>query len=325
MPSRDSVLLPFAVGLGLVGLSACGMVRGHEDAPTISLPAGAALSQDAPQGYAPPPAMRREQMSDDRGAMPAAIPESRPDAPPEALQGDGPRGTSGDVREDVVGYAAMMIEPPEQAWRNVAIGVAHPTLPPGTPVELTALDSGRTIAALVVARDTSGAVVALSPGAAQVLGVDRRAAVRVRTVAASPQDQNALRSGQAASPRLDAPPALLAALRRKIPGERAPTRIVPTRPVPTRATPVRNVPRAVTAPTSTPPRGLRGGFMVQVAAVSSDARARALALQIGGHVVSSGGLYRIQIGPFDALSVAQRARDGAARRGYGDARIFHTE
>ena len=65
--------------------------------------------------------------------------------------------------------------------------------------------------------------------------------------------------------------------------------------------------------------------MVQVAAVSSAARAQALAQELGGHVAAGGGIYRVQIGPFADMATAQRARDGAARRGYGDSRIFHTE
>lgn len=213
------------------------------------------------------------------------------DVPPEVAQGTGPRGTSGEVHEDGVGYAAMLAAPPGGRWANVSIGVGHPTLAPGTPVELTALDTGRTIVALVVA-PSDGAVVALSPGAAQALGVSEHAGVRVRTVVASPQDLRALQAGQAASSRLDAPPTLLAALRRKLPNggamaaPRPSTRPVPasTRPVPSPSrpaptevrtmpaaptpapTPVRAKPAPVPAPTPVrakpAPVPARGGFMI---------------------------------------------------------------
>lgn len=262
------------------------------------------------------------------------------DLPPEVAQGAGPRGTSGEAREDGVGYATLLTAPPEGRWATVGIGVGHPTLAPGTPVELTALDSGRTIIALVVAQ-SSGAVVALSPGAAQALGVGDHGDIRVRTVIVSPQDLRALQAGQAASPRLDAPPTLLVALRRKLPAERvAPAPRSPSRPAavgttrpapaPQRSAPVKPhpapeieaPPRAKPAPT---PAATRGGLMVQVAALSSAERAASLAKQLGGRVVPLGKLYRVQLGPFADSAAAQRARDGAARRGYADARIFHTD
>lgn len=257
------------------------------------------------------------------------------DVPPEVALGSGPRGTSGEVHEDGVGYATMLAAPSEGRFATVVIGVGHPTLAPGTPVELTALDSGRTIVAMVVA-PSDGALVALTPGAAQALGVGERAGVRVRSVVASPQDLRALRDGQAASPRLDAPPTLLAALRRKLPVERAivaqrlPARpaVTVVRPAPTPVRPAPEKPRA--APVAEPAAKLaqaptRGSLMVQIAALSSAERAAALAKQLGGRVVPLGKLYRVQLGPFADSAAAQRARDGAARRGYADARIFHTD
>lgn len=263
-------------------------------------------------------------------------PAPQADLPPEVAQGTGPRGTSGEVHEDGVGYADTMTERPRGRWATVAIGIAHPTLPAGTLVELTALDTGRTIVAMVVA-PSSGAFVALSPGAAQALGVGEHAGVRVRTVVASPQDINALRSGQAASPRLDAPPTLLTALRRKLPGEPAVARpsaaIRPTprpRVVPAERPPAIAVERPAPSHSPVPPRAkpvpvVRGGLVVQVAALSSGERAAALAQQLGGHVAPLGKLYRVQLGPFADAPSAQRARDGAARRGYADARIIHAD
>ncbi|WP_404369483.1 SPOR domain-containing protein [Sphingomonas sp. MMS24-J45] len=265
----------------------------------------------------------------DRAAMkpelwsgPATAQIQRPsDLPPELADTRGPRGTSGEAHDDGVGYAMMMAEPPEARWSNVAVGVGYAGLAPGALVELTALDTGRTIVALVVGRETSGGLVALTPGAAQALGVAERAPVRVRSVITSPQDEMALRSGQAASPRLDAPPALLTALRRKLPGRIAPQRATTPPRAPTRSTTRASAP----APAAAPAQRLTGGYYVQVAALSSSARATALARDLGGRVAASGGLYRVQLGPFTTSAEATRARDGAARRGYGDARILHSE
>ncbi len=265
----------------------------------------------------------------DRAAMkpelwsgPATVQIQRPsDLPPEIADSRGPRGTSGEAHDDGVGYATMMAEPPEARWSTVAVGVGYAGLAPGTLVELTALDTGQTIVALVVGGDTRGGLVALSPGAAQALGVGERAPVRVRSVVTSPQDEMALRSGQSASPRLDAPPALLTALRRKLPGRVTPQRATTPTRAPTRP------PARVSAPAPAAPPAQRatGGFYVQVAALSSSARATALARDLGGRVAASGGLYRVQLGPFTTSAEAARARDGVARRGYGDARILHSE
>lgn len=226
------------------------------------------------------------------------------------------------MRDDVVGYASLMAEPGDARFGNVAIGIAHPSLPPGGFVEVTSLDTGRTIVAMVVAPSAAGSIVALSPGAAQALGVGDRAAVRVRTINVSAQDQVALRSGQVASSRLDAPPALITALRRTLPAQ--PGR--DHRSAQVRSTPARAVPPVyrVASSMATRARG-ESGFFVQVAALSSAKRAAALAQQLGGHVSAAGGLYRVQLGPYADMASTQRARDGVVRHGYGDAKIFHTE
>ena len=276
----------------------------------------------------PPPQDRGAPKIHDVSSPPAIAAAS--DLPP----GDGPRGTSGEVRDDSVGFAAVSSLPVDPQWSAVTMAVAHPNVPPGTPVEITALDTGRTILALVVARETSGAVVSLSPATAQALGVGDRAPVRVRAVVASPQDQTALRAGQAASARLDAPPALLTALRRKVPMQQvapAVPRAAPAKaPIPRAPIPKAPAPKPLAKPKpspvpSSPVSPTAGGFVVQVAALSSAERAAAMAHALGGHVVPLGRLFRVQLGPFGDKASAQRARDGAARHGYGDAQILHTD
>ena len=316
MPSSNSVPL-----LLCVALAGCCGGGGYVDAPTIALPAGAALTQDAPPAGQHSVIVdgRRTPKINDRSLPPAIAELPLPsEVPPEIADDRGPRGTSGEVHDDGVGYMALMSEPPEARWSKVAVGVGYAGLAPGTLVELTALETGRTIVALVVGRGTGGGLVSLSPGAAQALGVGDRAAVRVRGVVSSPQDEMALRSGRSAAARLDAPPALLTALRRKLPG-------------------LPSAPRAALSPATAQPRSrpaarspsstgsTAGGFVVQVATLSSAVRAAALARDLGGHVAPSGGLYRVQLGPFATSADAARARDGVARRGYGDARMLHSE
>jgi len=272
---------------------------------------------------------------------PARAPVSSIDgSPPE---GNGPRGTSGERRYDAVGYAGVG----DAAGDPQAITASSDAVAQGSFVELTALDSGKTIVALVSGHGTGGGVVGLSPGAAQLLGVEGgSAAIRVRGVTPTPQEQVALRSGHSAGSRLDAPPALLTALRKRLPaGGPMPARAIQrpqsiTRPTarPGASAPPRDttpVDEPVTAepvrratPSYAPPRAApapaASGWYVQVAALSSLERAQALAARLGGgRVVSSGGIHRVQIGPYGSATTAAQARDDAARRGYGGARIVH--
>ncbi|MDB5676241.1 MAG: hypothetical protein JWM65_3223 [Sphingomonas bacterium] len=269
----------------------------------------------------------------------ARMPVSSIDSSPP--EGVGPRGTSGEQRYDAVGLAGVG----DRTGDPQAITASTDALAQGSFVELTALDSGKTIVALVSGHGTGGGVVGLSPGAARLLGVEGgSAAVRVRGVTPTPQDQVALRGGRSAASRLDAPPTLLTALRKRLPGGAAapaPARAV-QRPQPiTRPTtqpgayyapprepapvpePVRQPPPSY-APPRAAPAPVAAGWYVQVAALSSLERAQALAASLGGgRVVSNGGIHRVQIGPYSNATTAAQARDDAARRGYGGARIVH--
>lgn len=266
-------------------------------------------------------------------------------APPELPQGPGPRGTSGEQRYDATGYAGIADSGADPA----AITATSDAVSQGGFVEITALDSGKTIVALVSGHGSGTSVVDLSPGAARLLGIaGGPAGVRVRTVTPIPQDQVALRSGHTASPRIDAPQSLLIGLRKRLPAV-APPRpthrpLPPTRPSPQVGTsyalpadlarpaqlpspapvppqaPGRTyaTPRSQAAPSSV------SGWYVQVAALSSLARAQALVGSLGGgRVVSSGGLHRVQIGPYGNGAAAAQARDDAVRRGYAGARLVH--
>ncbi|QNE31223.1 septal ring lytic transglycosylase RlpA family protein [Sphingomonas sp. NBWT7] len=221
------------------------------------------------------------------------------------------------IRYDAVGYASWYGE--EVAGNDTASGsrfdpgaitAAHRTLPLGSFVEVTSLDSGRTILVLVNDRGPGriDREIDLSRGAAQALGTSDRAMapVRVRASAANAADAASLAAGRSANLRLDAPAALLGALRARLPSYTPPIE----RPDMRRSLGV--VPAAIGADTR----------VVQVAAFSNAARARALADRLRGLVTGEGGVYRVRLGPFVDPVSAERARDAAARRGYGDATII---
>lgn len=190
-----------------------------------------------------------------------------------------------------------------------AVAALHDTLRPGSAAEITALDSGRTILVRIDGPTDRPGEIVLRPAAAALLGIGAGGAVRVRAATAGPADTAALAAGRAASPRMDAPPALLAALRRRAGPQ-------PT-PAPSRD---RAETRAAARKPAPPVAG--GRFRVQVAAVSSEARAREIAGMLGGSIEPAGRLWRVRLGPFPDPAAARRARDGAARRGYADAQVL---
>ncbi|QKS00946.1 hypothetical protein F9288_15925 [Sphingomonas sp. CL5.1] len=130
----------------------------------------------------------------------------------------------------------------------------------------------------------------LSRGAAALLGTggNSRAAVRVRAVAA-PADRSIL-SRDTASPEV------LADLRHRLPG-------------------------AMTAHLPRPPLRTDGRYIAQATAFYDNFSPNSLASRRRGSVDSRGRSYRVRLGSFDDADAAQRARDDAARRGYGDASI----
>ncbi|MFZ5747825.1 MAG: SPOR domain-containing protein [Pseudomonadota bacterium] len=243
----------------------------------------------------------------------------QPGGPPPS---EGPQGTSqgrpGEERYDEVGYAlaAGYDDAP-----TGAVVAASPRVAPGSFVEVTELNGGRTVL-MLVDRGSGDAskVLMLSPGAARELGVVAGVAVpvRVRMVTPTAQDQGALRAGRPASARLDAPPALTKALAKRLPD----TILVTETPAPSSPRPVRPRP-AATRPAT--PSAARGGFYVQVAALSNRARADEVARGLGGFVKPGGKLYRIQMGPYPTAAAAEAGRAEAARRGFPDARVFRMD
>ncbi|MCM8731418.1 SPOR domain-containing protein [Hephaestia sp. GCM10023244] len=274
-------------------------------------------------------------------AAPAvAIAQDKAPPLPEGVQATGPAGTSGTVKSyDDVGYAAI------GADASGAISAASPALAAGSFAEVTAIDSGKTILVAIggTAPVAVGHVLTLSPGAAQLLGVSGdRAAVRVRQVDPPAVDVAALRAGHPASVRMDAPPVLLTGLRTMLDAKKiAPPAIavapvakpptdkppVPKPSIPKPAAVAKPVPPVVKPSTPTPASkpavaAATGRYQVQVATFSTRDRAAGVARTLGGTVQPAGRYFRVRLGPYETRAAATSARDGAAKRGYGDARVL---
>lgn len=241
-----------------------------------------------------------------------------------ASSADMPPPPPGPARYDTVGYAAVMGE----AGLSPAISATHATLPIGSFIELTALDSGKTIIVIIAdgVRPRDGWLLNLSSGAAQALGGGGGTAsltVRARRIDPPGIDQAALRDGRPATERIDAPPVLLRALRKRLP---ASPRMLARDETPRPAPQPRAVRSGAGAPYPEPGRAAaarpaRSGFFVQIAALSSPERASALAQSVGGNVQAGNGVYRVRLGPYADATSAERARADIAQRGYGDARV----
>jgi rare lipoprotein A len=126
---------------------------------------------------------------------------------------------------DAVGYAGVGSD------GGASVTAAHRTLPLPSYIEVTALDTGKTILVRVERRGPmlGSNLVELSPGAAAQLGVVGRAnaPVRVRRMNPVEQDRSALRMGQPASARMDTPKSLLVVLQRKLDGQEGIVRPAP--------------------------------------------------------------------------------------------------
>lgn len=250
---------------------------------------------------------------------------------------------------DAVGHAVVGMD------GGTTVSAAHRTLPLPSYIEVTAIDSGKTIVVRVERRGpmSGKSLIELSPGAAAQLGVVGRsnAPVRVRRVNPAEPDRSALRSGMPASARMDTPKSLLAVLQRKLdqqegvitrePGSepeaavaaslppkpdakgRAKPTAKPKQPAATAAVAVDAPTPAKTAPAQA--SGAKGKFHVQVGAFSNKANADSAARKSGGAAIAVGKLWRVRIGPFSSEGDAKAALAKARGAGYSDARIQHAD
>lgn len=240
------------------------------------------------------------------------------------------------------------------------ISAAHKTLPLPSYVQVTALDTGRTILVRVNDRGpfANDRLIDLSHGAAKQLGIDQQgvAGVRVRKVNPNEQERAVLRNGGIATERIATPDSLLSILRKnlaKLPTPQAPAQQVS---VPADAAPVNKsgigasyVPTTGAVPaqvgardgkfiiegperqaknqkrtTKRQPTAVSGGYVVQVAAFGNKGRADTMARKIGAKVMSngSGSIWRVRYGPYASENDAKAGLAQAQKRGYSNARIL---
>ena len=269
------------------------------------------------------------------------------DPPPvlgEPYSVDGKTYSPADAPFDDVGHAGL-----DEA-AGPGISVSHRTLPLPSYVEITALDSGRTILARVERRGpmTGTQLVVLSAAGFAQLGADpaRPLAVRVRRVNPQEYERALLRTNQRAPERLVTPGSLLEVLRRLLVGKSATAQVAVVDPEPVASVPVVVSPqpkaasvkpaaakpplqKPVTAKPAVakpaPPKAVTappaGAFSVQAGAFASRANADATARKLGGKVSGSGKLWRVQLGPFANRGAAEAGLARAKKAGFGDARI----
>jgi len=271
--------------------------------------------------------------------------------------------TPADIPEyDDVGYASWYGD--ELAGRPTAngeifdpagISAAHKTLPLPSYVEVTALDTGRTILVRVNDRGpmVGDRLLDLSRGAAEQLGISGGvAAVRVRRTNPPASERAQLRAGQPVPERIATPDSLLTILRGKMKSLPVPKGVVAAAPVAAQpAAPIASAkakpgddrfivegpgaakpkpkPKptlvakpasaAKPAPAAAKPAALGGKYAIQVAAFSNQSRANAAAKSVGGTVVKAGNLWRVRVGPFASEAEAQGALGRAKAKGFRDA------
>lgn len=207
-----------------------------------------------------------------------------------------------------------------------AITAAHRSLPLPSFVEVTNLDSGRTILVRINDRGpfSTDRIIDVSQGAARQLEVEGKGQfpVRVRRVNPPEFERKALIDGKRAAERLPTPPALLNALRKRLGSAPISLAIPATAASPASRKPekpaARAEPKAPVAKVATKPDE---ALFVQVGAFSTQARANSAATQVGGTVQPAGKYWRVRTGPYADMKTAKAALGPVTAKGYRDARI----
>lgn len=142
---------------------------------------------------------------------------------------------------DSVGYAAL------DAGLGEGVTLAHKTLPVPSYVEVTSLETGKTILARVERRGpmTASRIAALSPAAQAQLGAIDGTPVRVRRVNPPEFERAELRAGRLGPERLETPQSLLAVLKKNLPASGSASLAGPQAPTAQQFTAI--------APTDVPP------------------------------------------------------------------------
>jgi rare lipoprotein A len=216
-----------------------------------------------------PPAYPDPQSGQGYPAQPADYPNAQQAAYPQGganypSQGQGPQNggpsynppaynPSDAIQYDEVGYAGVFGE--DRAGAPTALGeqynpnamsAAHATLPLPSFIEVTNLNTGKTLLVRVIERSQPGGgrLIDLSPAALSALGAEsgNSLPIRVRRVNPSEPEKSALAMGRSAGDRLATPEPLLIALRKKL-GTSRPTSVASAPP------------QALPRPVKTQPRG----------------------------------------------------------------------
>lgn len=245
------------------------------------------------------------------------------------------------LNSDEVGYASL------GEAGGTGVSAAHKTLPLPSYVEVTSLESGKTILVRLERRGpmSNDHLVELSPGAAAQLGVvgTAKAPVRVRRVNPPEIERALLRAGGQAPARMDTPVGLRAVLMRKL-GVPAPAPTATPAPEPaqtaTEAAKPAPKPESVSSPKpaakpekpkpapkpeTAPKPAAAGNFTVQVASFSTEGNAQKAAGKLGGKVSKAGKFWLARLGPFGTRAEAQAALAKAKVAGYSDARILRAD
>jgi rare lipoprotein A len=256
--------------------------------------------------------------------------------------------------EDVLNYDQVGYLAADSAGGNAVSG-SHHTLPLPSYVEVTSLETGRTILVRLERRGpmNSNELLALSPGALAQIGGAAGTPVRVRRVNPPEDQRTLLRAGAPAELRMGTPMSLVEILKRKLPGQtsaavsgaqaapiphiqsavrpQAPVVVatLESNPQPVRANgapalPPLDAPGAATpAPAPTrQPAAIRGTFVVQAASFSTADNARRAAGVLNGEVTQAGRYYRVRTGPFATRGEAEASLAKVRAAGYSDARIL---
>ncbi len=181
-----------------------------------------------------------------------------------------------------------------EAFTPAGISAAHRTLPLPSYVEVTRLDTGRTILVRINDRGPAdpGRLIDLSAGAAQQLGLDSPGIVPVRVRRVNPveSERAALRRALPVPARVDTPDGLLEILRDRAARLPRPEGSAPT----AAASPEPRSGASVAAPARPSSLSRTGTLIVQVGAYASRARAEEVARRTGATVVQAGSLYRVR-------------------------------
>lgn len=229
------------------------------------------------------------------------------------------------------------------AGAGAGVTVAHQTLPLPSYVEITSLDTGKSILARVERRGpmTPTRIAALSPDALAQLEVVDSAAVRIRRVNPPEIERAALRQDGPASPRMATPMSLVEVLRRTLdapaleamPPQRiavAPSAVANTSSSQNAETSVSIVapatPQETNLVAAAPSEDVsRGESFVQAATFSTEARALRAASALNGTVQPFGRYFWVRTGPFDHRGEAEASLAKVRAEGYSDALIVDSD